>query len=65
MASQLEALGGYSTPLRSTRGSQVHQADLSTESMTAGMWLPQPHQVDLPGGVRVGLGRGWEGERMG
>lgn len=46
-------------PSRSTRGSQVHQADLSTESMTEGTWLPQPHQVDLPGDGMLGLGLEW------
>jgi formylmethanofuran:tetrahydromethanopterin formyltransferase len=43
----LAALGGYFFPSFSTCGEQEHHSPSGTESITEGMWLPQPHQVTL------------------
>lgn len=45
--SQLLPFGGYSLPSRSTLGVQVQRSLSGTESSTAGMWAPHPHQVAL------------------
>lgn len=39
------AIGGYSLPSLSTLGSHVHLSSAGTRSITAGTWLPHPHQV--------------------
>lgn len=39
--------GGYVLPSTSRVGLQVHLSPSGIESITEGMWLPQPHQVDF------------------
>lgn len=39
------AMGGYSVPLTSNLGSHEQRSSAEIESITAGTWLPQPHQV--------------------
>ena len=45
--SAFDAMGGYSWPSLSTRGSQVHHSLLAIGVMTVAMWDPQPHQEAL------------------
>ena len=45
--SALPAMAGYCLPSRSTVGVQEQRCAAGMPSMTAGTWLPQPHQEAL------------------